>query len=518
MRVGTGPVDELLGARIGRRGPLICVVAGLLAGVVLALLSDGSYHDDALTHYLYARWAWDDPAHAVDEWGRPGLTALLMPAAPLGWTACRIEIALLSAAAVWLAYDTARRLGWPRAGWVPLLCYAQPLFVLASYTTLTESALAVYLMLAMWLLVRERPACSAAALSLCFVTRYESLVLAPLWVLAAWRYRRWWWTVIALAWAPLLHNLLGVLWLGRWPLAFILGASHPDHYGAGTPLSMVVKSMATSGPAVAILAVVGLGAWPRPRRAWIIPAVYGVYLLTQTVLYWQGLFATGGYARFLVGTAPVAALCALAGANLLDGREPGGARRGAAALAAVAGIMLLGVELEARITDEAWLFLLRPVQRLVRGLALLAILLGGWLFVQPGRAPRALLLALALAASALPLAYLVRPHRLPQHTRDLRDAITWLRAGEHADAPVIATNIWVSHFLERGRNVLPPESTRILDRVAPGTVFVWDAEYSTSPRFAIQADALEQDEHWQPLFSSPARNGAGPFVRLYLRR
>ena len=70
------------------RFALLCIGLGFVVSAVLALLSDGAYQDDALTHYLYARWAWHHPAYLVDEWGRPGLTSLLLPTAGLGWLAC----------------------------------------------------------------------------------------------------------------------------------------------------------------------------------------------------------------------------------------------------------------------------------------------------------------------------------------------------------------------------------------------------------------------------------------------
>lgn len=495
---------------------LVCVLLGFVVSLTLSLLSDGSYHDDALTHYLYARWAWHNPAYLFDAWGRPGLTCLLLPLAKFGWTACRVESAVLSAVSAWLAYDVARRLGYRRAGWVPLLCFAQPLFLLASYTTLTETAVAFYLALAVWFMVRQRPAWSAALVSLCFVTRYETLVFAPLWALAIWRQRGSWWAYACLLWAPLAHNLLGVLFLEGWPIWFIIGADHPDHYGAGTPLSMLVKSMATSGAAVAVLAAAGLFIRPAVRGAWFVPACYGLHLAAQSAIYWLGLFASGGYARFLISTSPLAAVCAVAALEtVLDGR--GSSRRpGLPAVAAVTVVMWIGIELEAGVTDEAWLYLIQPVQWLVRGMATVVLLAVGWLSLWRHRLPAVLLALGAVAASVLPLAYLVRPHRMPAHTRDVQDAVAWLRASPHAAAPVIATNIWVSHFLDRGVNVIPPDSTQILDELAAGTVFFWDGEYSPSPRFDISADSMTQRRGWRLIWTSTRHDGDEPFCRVYL--
>lgn len=508
---------------------LACVGIGLAAGIVLALLSDGAYHDDALTHYLYAQWAWNNPRCLVDEWGRPGLTCLLFPVAALGWTVCRIESALLTATSAWLAYDMARRLGWPRAAWVPLLCFVQPMFVLASYTTLTETAVAFYLTLAAWCFVTGRPAWSAAVMSLCFVTRYETVVFVPLWVAALWRSRGPRVCYPLLLWAPLMHNVLGLAALGRWPVASVIGGPHAPIYGTGTPLTMLVKSMAASGPAVAVLAVVGSIACLRDRnrsgdqpglwsqRAWLIPACYLLHLLIHALIFWRGMYASGGYPRFLVSTSPLAALCAVAGLGAILDRSAGRRHRALAVLVVVTLVMWVGLELEARIVDEAWLFLIEPVRWGVWGLTALVLLTVAWMWSSNSRLPGGLLAAAALAATVLPLAYLIRPHRIADQTRDLERAVAWLRSSPHADAPVVATNIWVSHYLDRGFNVVPPDSTTILDGATPGTVFVWDGQYSPTPRFGLTPASMADRGGWQLVWQSAARDGGEPFALIYLR-
>ncbi|HUU86041.1 MAG TPA: hypothetical protein VM243_21295 [Phycisphaerae bacterium] len=516
------------GATISRFA-VLCVGLGLAVSVVLALLSDGSYQDDALTHYLYARWGWHSGQYLVDEWGRPGLTCLLFPVAALGWTACRIESAVLSAAAAWLAYDIARRLGWRRAGWVPLLCFVQPIFLLASYTTLTETAVAFYLTLAVWCLVTGRRAWSAAVLSLCFVTRYETVVFIPLWVAAMRPWRgRWTWCALLL-WAPLVHHALGAAILGRWPIAFIINEQQTTMYGAGMPLTMVVKSMATSGPAVAVLALVGSvallwrghgGGDERRQRdgiAWLIPACYLVHLLVHSLIFWLGLYASGGYPRFLVSTSPVAALCALFGLNaILDGVGDR-RRRALAVLVVVSLVMWVGLELEAGIVDEAWLFLIEPVRWFVRGLTVLVLVAVARIWTGGGRLPGAVLGAAAVVTTVLPLAYLVRPHGIPEHTRDIERAVGWVRSSPYGEAPVIATNMWVSHYLDRGSNVVPPDSTTILDEAALGTVFIWDGEYSPTPRFAITPESMTERSGWRLVWRSAEREGKAPFACVYVR-
>jgi hypothetical protein len=406
---------------------------------------------------------------------------------------------------------------------VPLLCFVQPLFLLMSYTTLTETAVAFYLTLAVWCFVAGRSICSAAVLSLCFVTRYETLVFLPLWAVAIWRSGGPRLCYPLLVWAPLLHNVLGRLVLDRWPAAFILGSRHPSLYGTGTPLSMAVKSMAASGPAVAVLALVGsfvllrLGSRPRPRAVWLIPACYLAHLLAHTIIFWQGLYGSGGYPRFLVSTSPLAALCALPALGALLDPSADRRRRALGALTAVILLMWIGLELEAGIMDEAWLFLIEPMRWIVRGLAVLALLSVAGLWKGRTRLPGGVLAAAAIATTVLPLAYLIRPHRIPSHIRDVEQAVAWLRSSPHSDAPVIATNIWVSYYLDRGFNVVPPDSTTILDDAPPGTIFIWDHDYSPTPRFDISAESMGDRPGWCLLWQSDPRDGQDTFARVYVR-
>ena len=496
----------------------VCIGLGLALSIILGLLSEGGYHDDALTHYLYARWAWNDPVYLVDEWGRPGHTCLLFPLAWLGWATCRVAGALLSAASAWMAWDVARRLGLRRSAWVPLLCFVQPLFLLASYTTLTETAAAFYLTLAIWCLMRDRPAASAAVLSLCFVTRYESLVFVPLWILAIRRCGGRWFSYPILLWAPVAHNLVGALLLQRWPVEFIAAAGHPTYYGAGTPLTMAVKSMAASGPPVAVLAIVGLTLrWPR-RCGWLLPTVYAAYLLTHSLIFALGTYSSGGYPRFLVTTAPVGAVCAAAALGALNDTALRQQRRALAGLAVVAMVLAVGLELEVSVVDEAWLFLIEQVRPAVWLVAVFVLALVGLRLLRPSRWPGALLAGAAVVTAALPLAYLVRPHPIAEDARAMRSAAQWLETSPYAAAPVIATNTWASHFLDRGHNVVPPESPNILDGAEPGTIFIWDANHAVHPRYGLTPDSMTRRPHWHLLWQSQQHIGDQPAGRIYIRQ
>jgi hypothetical protein len=351
------------------------------------------------------------------------------------------------------------------------------------------------------------------------------LALAPLWLLALLALRARWYASVALAWAPVLYNLVGLPLLDRWPAAFLLAPSVGSGYGAGTPLSMVIKSLAASGPTIGLLALVGCTLAWRRRGAWIVPAVYAAHLLVQTVIYWQGAFGSGGYTRFFVSTAPLAAICALRALNHLTAAEPSVRRRALAVLALVTLVAWAGVELELVPQDEAWVYIIGPVRSLARVIA--AVIIVAALataastgphrrFVHPVAA--GLLGLFGLAGIAGPVLGFVRPHALPRDAADIRAAVTWLRGRGLVEPPPITTNIWSSYFLDANSNLTVVPGSRPLADVEPGAVLIWDADYSEEDRFGIGLDMLRSDSRWHLLWAAPPRDDGTIFARVFQYR
>jgi hypothetical protein len=281
---------------------------------------------------------------------------------------------------------------------------------------------------------------------------------------------------------------------------------------------MLVKSMSTSGPPVAILALLGLVIRWRGRIGWLVPAVYGLHLLTHTLIFVVGAYASGGYPRFLVTTSPAAAICAVAALDALLAGTTGQRRRILAGAALVVVAVSVGLELETRVVDEAWIFLLDKVRPFVWLTTAVVLVLIGSVWWRSSARPGPALAVVAALGAAAPLAVLVRPHGITEDARAMRSAAVWLGASPYRDAPAIATNIWASHFLDRGHNVVPPPSTEILDDVKPGTVFIWDANHAVHGRFEISAESMARRPEWTLLWESTETLEGIPAGRIYTRR
>ncbi|MCK4342082.1 MAG: hypothetical protein KAY37_10210, partial [Phycisphaerae bacterium] len=294
----------------GLRWALGFTLLGLAVSICLGVLSEGVYHDDDLTHLQMARWSWDYPRYLLHDWGRPGFTVPYALPALLGWPAARVFSGLLTALTAWLAYRIAVRLRVRCAALVPLLLWLQPLTFTLSYTTLTETPLALYFTLAGWLYLRGNYPWSAAVISLCVVTRQEAGVFLILWLTALCYQRQsvrvWIWIV----WAPVLHYFLCLAFMPDTPLQRLLEPIPTEEYGSGTWLTMCARWAEAAGLGPCLLGIAGLPVLLRRPggRLWIGAGL--AYFAAHVVIYRLGLFASGGYARFLVPLGPVVAVAA----------------------------------------------------------------------------------------------------------------------------------------------------------------------------------------------------------------
>lgn len=496
--------------RVARRDYCLAAVftlTGLVLSIVMALYSDGVHHDDDLVHLQFARWSFEYPEYLLHEWGRPGFTVLYALPAQLGWTAARIFSGLLTALTGWLAFLIARKQGLGVAAAVPALFWLQPMTFTLSYTTLTEPVLAFYLTLGMWLLQHGRYVASAAVISLTMVTRHEAALFLALWSVALWKCRASWFTYLALLWAPIVHNVLSAMFLWSAPLLMFLDPKPTAQYGSGGWHSMPARWLLAAGVGPVLLACIGAPAQMRRPWGWLWIACGLAYLAAHTVLFRYGLFATGGYYRFLVAIGPVVAVAAAEGVNvwfraihaMLSGERGSAVRRALTITAVCTAVLAFWVDWEL----PAWMDWLRSWSR-VGAAALIAgcILATGVTFFRRPRLG-------ALAARLVPLFLLViciwqpvlgrgvqppfqqaAPLRLTADQLVIRDACTWLRMHGIENRRVFSANAWVFEFADRSQSPFRPEPRDALEQMRAGDVFVWDANYAPAPPHLLSLEQL----------------------------
>lgn len=494
----TAPVDQnsslpaLVLLALGAATTAACAVAN----------PESLHHFDDLTHYLFAKWAWQWPAYLIDEWGRPGFTALYFLPAGLSWTACRLLSTLLTAAAAWLAFRIAQRAGLRSAWAVIPLCYAQPLYFQLAQTTLTETPLAFYLTLGVYLAQRDRWAWSAAFISLATVTRHEAAIFIPLWIFLAWRetapvlcrcsvssrLARILWRLWPLICAPVVVNLTAVA-VGMIPGIVRLFEPKPSAmYGQGGWLTFFSRSMEAFGPAVMVLAIVGASRLARTPKGGIVVTCAVVYFAAHAAIRALGLFNSGGYARFLVPISPLVAVMALAGWSRLRSAER--RERRIATMLAAGAMIVLWLAMERQIAlyaaqlDEATelpavhvaAWAVRCTTALLALLAVVTAGLGSWprhRFLRMTPVPATILAMLLLTSWAL-----CRPLAKPHAGYIVEEVLAWVEERGLGDREIVSANAWVTYATGRA---LPPLKGGIRDQLeqAPiGSLFLWDGQFA----------------------------------------
>ena len=502
MDVANQQQEGELSPRVKHAVAVAVVLAGLAVAIWLGVRSQGAfYHDDDINHYLFAVKGWNSPLHLWHTWGRPGYTVPTMLVAHFfGMAGCRVFSALQMALVALLAYLIARRLG---AGWAavaaPVLVWVQPLAMTLSLTTLTETPAAVYMTLAVWLLLRGNFVTGCAAASLLFVTRYETAALAPvllLWVFrdrlkqaqgnwsTALRAKGMWASAVALAWAPVAYIAIshGFALPTETSMVYMLLGTPTDEYGHGTWAHYLEVWPIAAG--VGVLALAAAGAVRTPRRTWLPAALAAGLVALHTVLFHYGKFASGGYPRFLVVE------CGLVAALAANGLYVMYQRGSLLAASAAAGVLYGYVRLLERRAALLWPYV--PGTELLNTLTLAAMILllatvAAWalLAAMPARRLRfgVVLLTTAGAIGAITWQAKLQIRPLKPETDSYRiacaEAMDYVAGGEYRDHFAMAGHVLVG-FARPNTYVggSAHEEMELWEHAAPGTLFFWDNKFT----------------------------------------
>jgi len=500
---------------------------GFAGACVCALMAgDAYYHLDDVTHFLYAKWAWQWPRYLIDGWGRPGFTVAYWLPAAAGWTACRVWSCLLTAGGAWFAYLSADRLGLRPAWPVIPLCFLQPLYFVSAQTTLTETPLAFYVSLAIYLAIARRWSLSAVVLSVAFVTRHEAMAFLPVWLWFAVKDRASWRAVALVFWAPLIVQV-GQASAGMDGLLNrLLDPTPTAQYGHGGWFTFLAKSLHAWGPGVTVPAVLGCGALWKFGHARILLAAIVIYFVAQTVVFRFGLFASGGYSRFLVGISPLVAVAAWAGVRAL--LRPESAGRAAACAAVIMALLWWSTKPETfwwkgTFVDPAEIYRAMRALR-IAAIAFVALGAASFLLLQFGSnsirtaaryvTPAALLVLLALTAFVF-----LRPLRTPADAKLIRDAVNAIETAGLSDRTVVSAHPYAMYLT--GTRMSPNRpSIRERIRQAPiGTLILWEPRLAASEDHGIRLDELAGNPLFTEVFrSDPLPNGGTGSVWVFEKR
>lgn len=306
--------------------PIVLAIA-IFSGLSLAaaISSDGFLEADACTHYLYARFAFEQPHFFVNIWGRPICTGVYaFPALLGGRLGVRIMSLILAIGCGLVAWRIARnqRMRWPALALIFTL--GQPLVFLHSFSELTELPFAFLLGLGFLAFQNRWWLAFAVVIGLTPLSRPEGFGFVILAAVALVIHRRWWWIpILAL---PLIgwsyfgwraYGSEGIWWkwlIVNWPY------STESAYKPGPIWHFVQFLPVFAGPI--LFPAMCLGVWMSARpdvreeraRAWfLIGLIPAMIFVGHTILYMFGKMGSNGELRYMLIVAPFWALLSARG-------------------------------------------------------------------------------------------------------------------------------------------------------------------------------------------------------------
>jgi hypothetical protein len=360
------PLADFLHAN--RKSLALCatLLALLIAWVIVfPQTGDG----DAIMHYLNARDGLWKPALLLGSWARVGDKIPLLIPAQLGITAARWTAALISIVCAWQTIRLAEDLKIPNAHLAAFFLIFQPYVFTLAADTMTELPLALGIVIAIRLWMKNRIWASCIVMGYLPTVRPEGFFLCALWGAMVLSRRRLG-PAIALGWGTMAWFIACWIFWGNPSYFFREGWSWPADslriYGHGTFFAYVDRWPLYCGPVLLVaflagvyakkrgsrlnrLLLAGLGLLvfeliaPGPIRENILPwaglalaaavawevrqwrfavGVWAFLLIfvLHTVLWWRGWFASCGLMRIMACVAPITAVVCLNGWNLLGPR------------------------------------------------------------------------------------------------------------------------------------------------------------------------------------------------------
>lgn len=286
---------------------------------------------DSVMHYLFARYAPVHPELYLDHWAKPLFVLLASPFAQLGFSGMKVFNALCALGSTWLTYRTATALGITRSWTVAVLFMSMPAGVALTFSGLTEPLFALLLIGAVERCCQGRMFTAAFIASWLPFVRSEGLLVLGVMGVYLLVLRRWK-VIPMLLTGSAVYALVGLVAIGDalWIFTKIPYARLASSYGSGEWTHFLEQLLYITGVPIYGLFWLGLVTIVvrmmqrriRAEEVWLVLGVTVVYIVAHTLFWTLGIFHSMGLKRVLIGIAPLLAMIAVRGLEVLTGAWP----------------------------------------------------------------------------------------------------------------------------------------------------------------------------------------------------
>ncbi|MBC8444248.1 hypothetical protein H8D83_01550 [Candidatus Woesearchaeota archaeon] len=287
----------------------------LIVLVVFSILSQGTWGEDDVGHYMFAKMSWNHPRLFLDLWARPGYTILASSFAQFGLLGVELMNAVLCVLTSYMAFLVVKKLKFKRPYLVIILLGLQPLFFFVSLSALTEILGAFLLTLSLWLYLKGKFTWTVVSLlALCSV-RIEAILFYILFaIFMVVKKRR---SIIPIIILPAIIYVVGIFvfgnlnWLFVYPNSF--DTSVALHFRSPVTIFIYLAGMVFA-MGVVVIPFFTIGFFRNFKKLLLINISILIMIFFLSIIYWLNS-SVNGTLKYVALVSPLIAIVSLGGFN-----------------------------------------------------------------------------------------------------------------------------------------------------------------------------------------------------------
>lgn len=290
--------------------------------VIFSVLSQGTWGEDDISHYMFAKFSWDHPKLFLDLWARPGFTVIASPFAQLGLMSLELMNAVLCVLICYFAFLIVKDLKFKRPYLVIIFLGLQPLFFFVSLSALTEILGAFLLTLSLWLYLKNKFTWTVITLLFLCSVRIEGVFLYILFAtFMILKKRR---SIIPIVVFPAVIYLIGIFvfgnlnWLFVYPNSFNTNVSL--HFRSPVTIFIYLVSLAFVVGSF-VLPFFSMGFFKNFKKLLLINISILMMVFFFSIIYWLNS-SVNGTLKYIALISPFIAIVSLNGFNYFFDNKP----------------------------------------------------------------------------------------------------------------------------------------------------------------------------------------------------
>ena len=310
---------------------LVLLSLYFIAAVIILFNSNGTGENgsgDSVLHYLYSKYATTDFVLFLNHWAKPVFVLLSFLFAKMGIIGIKFFNIIVSLFTIFYTFKTAEALNYKNKLLGAIILIATPLYFSLTFSGLTEPLFALFTIFSTYLFIKNNYLFGAIILSFLPFVRSEGLIFIGVFSFFLLLKKQWKYIPFIIT-GHVVYSIIGYFHYHDflWIFNKIPYAKLSSNYGNGELLHFVNQLFYVVGFPIYLLLVAGIikiiATYFTDKTA-IFNAtsilIFGgflTYFIAHSLFWYFGIFNSMGLKRVLIAVAPLIALIALNGFNLL---------------------------------------------------------------------------------------------------------------------------------------------------------------------------------------------------------